>query len=60
LRPTTGKHSGKRASPSSRDTSDAAVLGLLDRLRATDDPVEIQQLSDQIERIVFHKQYDPA
>jgi hypothetical protein len=39
------------------DTSDQALAALLNRLRATVDPVEIRQLSDQIERIVFHKQY---
>jgi len=46
---------GKTAQPI--DTSDQALAALLNRLRATVDPVEIRQLSDQIERIVFHKQY---
>jgi hypothetical protein len=33
---------------------------LLDRLKATIDPAEIGQLSEQIERIVFHKQFTNA
>jgi hypothetical protein len=42
------------------DTSDQALVALLNRLRATVDPAEIRQLSDQIERIVFHKQITNA
>jgi hypothetical protein len=40
--------------------SDRALAALLHRLKATVDPIEIRQLSEQIERIVFHKQYTNA
>jgi len=39
------------------DTSDNAVLKLLKRLKETDDQNEIRELSDQLERVIFHKQY---
>jgi hypothetical protein len=39
------------------DTSDNALVKLLNRLETTVDPSEIRQLSDQIERVVFHKQF---
>lgn len=42
------------------DTSDKALLSLLKRLKATVDPAEIRELSDQIERVVFHKQFRNA
>jgi hypothetical protein len=42
------------------DTSDKALLSLLTRLKATVDPAEIRELSDQIERVVFHKQFRNA
>jgi hypothetical protein len=42
---------------STLDTSDKAVLTLLKRLKETDDQNEIRQLSDQLERVIFHKQY---
>jgi hypothetical protein len=42
------------------DTSDKALVTLLNRLRATVDPTEIRELSDQIERVVFHKQFRNA
>lgn len=45
------------ASAAVADTSDQALLGLLKRLRMTDSPSEVRQLSDQIERAIFHKQY---
>jgi hypothetical protein len=38
------------------DTSDMALTNLLERLRSTSNPDEIRQLSEQIERVVFHKQ----
>jgi hypothetical protein len=44
----------------SLDNSDQALATLLDRLRASVDPAEIRQLSDQIERIVFHRQFANA
>ncbi len=39
------------------DTSDDALVGLLNRLQTCVDPNEIGDLSFQIERIVFHKQW---
>jgi hypothetical protein len=42
------------------DTSDNAVLALLKRIKATNDRNEIRQLSDQLERVIFHKQYANA
>jgi len=39
------------------DTSDKAVLTLLKRIRETNDQNEIRQLSDRLERVIFHKQY---
>jgi hypothetical protein len=38
------------------DHSDEALAAMLNRFKATDDPDEIRQLSDQIERIIFHRQ----
>lgn len=40
--------------------SDRAVLEILQRIKATDDPSEIRSLSDQLERAIFHKQYPAA
>jgi hypothetical protein len=42
------------------DTSDKALASLLERLKKTVDPDEVRQLSDQSERIVFHKQFANA
>ena len=42
------------------DTSDEALAALLNRLKAAVDPNEIRQLSDQIKRVVFHKQFTDA
>ena len=39
------------------DTSDKAVLVLLKRLKRSNDQDEVRQLSDQLERVIFHKQY---
>jgi hypothetical protein len=46
-----------RKEASNLDTSDEALAALLNRLKAAVDPNEIRQLSDQIERVVFHKQF---
>ena len=48
------------ATTSTMDTSDNAVLALLKRIKATNDQNEIRQLSDQLERVIFHKQYANA
>ncbi len=41
-------------------TSDHALLELLKRLKASNDPTEVRQLSEQLERVIFHKQYENA
>lgn len=42
------------------DTSDRAVLALLQRIKATEDRAEIRKLSNELERLIFHKQYRTA
>ncbi len=42
------------------DTSDSALLTLLDRIKSASDPDEIRQLATRIERVVFHKQLKDA
>lgn len=42
------------------DTSDDAVLVLLQRIKATENVAEIRKLSDELERVIFHKQYRTA
>jgi hypothetical protein len=42
------------------DTSDQVLAALLNRLKAAVDLAEIRQLSGQIERVVFHKQFTNA
>jgi hypothetical protein len=49
--------SGAASAEAVDDTSDQALLDLLKRLKATSDPTTIRQLSNQIERVVFHKQF---
>jgi len=39
------------------DTSDQAVLDLLRRIKATDSSTEIRKLSNQLERVIFHRQF---
>lgn len=39
------------------NTSDRAVLDILSRIKATKDYAEIRNLSDQLEQVIFHKQY---
>ena len=46
-----------KAKESTMDKSDKAVLALLARIKATNDKNEVRQLSDQLERAIFHKQY---
>jgi hypothetical protein len=41
-------------------TSDRALSTLLKRLKAADDATDVRQLSDQLERVIFHKQYKNA
>jgi hypothetical protein len=42
------------------NASDDALLTLLKRLKAANEPTEIRRLSNQIERVIFHKQYKNA
>jgi hypothetical protein len=42
------------------DTSDDALAVILKRLKETDDPALIQELSSQLERVIFHKQFENA
>lgn len=42
------------------DTSDHALAALLKRLRTTADIAEIRLLSEEIEKVVFHKQFANA
>jgi hypothetical protein len=40
------------------DTSDHALSALLTRLRVATDLAEIRLLSEKIERVIFHKQFE--
>jgi predicted Mrr-cat superfamily restriction endonuclease len=42
------------------DTSDEALAIILKRLKETDDRTEIRELSAQLERVIFHKQFENA
>jgi len=42
------------------DTSDAALSALLHRIQETSDPDQLRQLSDELERLIFHKQFGNA
>jgi hypothetical protein len=55
-----GKRSGASAAPSVTDTSDQSLAALLKQLRATSDIAEVRSLSDKIERVIFHKQFENA
>jgi hypothetical protein len=50
----------KKAPSQEAGASDRALVAALNRLKETVDPAEIRQLSEQIERIVFHKQFTNA
>jgi hypothetical protein len=54
-----GSKEGRKEASAPADTSQA-LAALLNRLKAAVDPDEIRQLSDQIERVVFHKQFTNA
>ena len=40
------------------DTSNRAFLSLLKRYKATNEPSEMRELSEQVERMIFHKQHE--
>jgi len=42
------------------DTSDRMLTSLLKQLRTTTDLDEVRRLSEKIERVVFHKQFEHA
>jgi len=42
------------------ETSDNALLALLKRIKTTEDPIELRRLSDRLERLMFHKQFENA
>src|SRR4051812_11054343 len=39
------------------DISDKALLNLLKRIKATNNPTEIRNLTNQLERVIFNKQF---
>ncbi len=43
-----------------RSPSDRALLSLLEQIRAASNPAELQTLSDQLERLIFHNQFKNA
>jgi len=47
----------QRSATSTADSSDNALLALLKRIQAANDPNEVRRLSDRLERVIFHKQY---
>jgi hypothetical protein len=48
------------ATATAADTSDHAALTLLAQIKAANDPVEIRRLSDRLEHVIFHKQFENA
>src|ERR1017187_7467604 len=49
-----------KSAASAVDHSDQALLTLLKRIKATDSPAELRRLSEQLERVIFHKQFENA
>jgi hypothetical protein len=39
------------------NTSDGAMLDILKRIKSAKSPTEIRRLSEQLERVIFHKQH---
>ena len=46
--------------PATVDTSDHAMLDILKRLKVTNDQSEVRRLTDQLEHVIFHKQFKNA
>ena len=42
------------------NTSDHTMLDILKRIKATNDQAEIRRLSEQLERVIFHRQYEQS
>jgi hypothetical protein len=49
-----------KASAADPKTSDSALLKLLERIKSTNNPSEIRELSGQLEKVIFHKQFKNA
>ena len=45
------------AMPAIGDTSDNAVLALLERIKLANNQAELRNLTDQLQSVIFHKQY---
>ena len=43
-----------------KSPSDRALLSLLERIRVASNPTEVRSLSDELERLIFHKQFKNA
>jgi hypothetical protein len=52
-----GSEKGPKAATAPVGISDEALTAMLSRLKAAVDRGEIRQLSDQIERVIFHQQF---
>lgn len=62
---TRGRHVGAQTSEGKstvavRSASDRALLSLLERIRAASNPTELRTLSDELERLIFSKQFKNA
>jgi hypothetical protein len=42
------------------DHSDEALRALCARIKLANDPAELRRLSEQLERVIFHKQFENA
>ncbi len=50
----------KQPSSGASNLSDRARLALLKRLTETNDPAEVRRISGELERVIFHRQYNNA
>ena len=60
-----GKHIGVQTNEAKptvavRSPSDRALLSLLERIRVASNPTELRSLSDELERLIFRKQFKNA
>ena len=46
-----------KSKPVIHDASDNAALALLERIKVANSQTEIMHLTDQLQRVIFHKQY---
>lgn len=57
------KHTASKSRPNTKggnDTSDQAMLALLEPIKQASNAEEIRRLSDQLEQVIFHKQFKDA